>query len=92
MKRSTKAAAFSFVIPGAGLWYLGESRQSIVNLIGAAVLSAIVIATGHEHLHWGLLAIAAGSSGYAHAAARALQQPPGVERPGDSDHSTKARC
>ena len=87
MKRATKAAAFSFLIPGAGLWYLGESRHAAINLVVAAVLSAIVVLSGHEHLHWGLLAIAAGSSGYAHAAARALGQSPGAERP---DSSTKA--
>ena len=92
MKRSTKAAAFSFAIPGAGLWYLREPRHAIVNLAVAVGLTAIVVATGHEHLHWGLLAIAAGSSGYAHAAARALEQPPGMGRPGGSNQSTNASC
>lgn len=92
MKRSTKAAAFSFAIPGAGLWYLREPRHAIVNLAVAAVLTAIVSATGHEHLLWGLLAIAAGSSGYAHAAARALEQQPRVVRSGGSKQSTNASC
>ena len=92
MRRSTKAAAFSFVIPGAGLWYLGKFRQAIFNLAVAIVLSAIVVATGHEHLHWSLLAIAAGSSGYAHARPRALQRQSDAERPDGSNHSTKARC
>lgn len=92
MKRATMAAALSFVVPGAGLWYLGESRQAIVNLIVAAILSAFVIATGHEHLHWGLLAIAAGSSGYAHAAGRVCQPKAGLERQQESHKSSKAGC
>ena len=90
MKRSTKAATLSFVVPGAGLWYLGESCQAIVNLIVAAVLSAIVTATGHEYLHWGLLAVAAGSSGYAHAVAGALQRRSGVKPVRGSSDSSKA--
>lgn len=78
MKRSTIAATLSFLVPGAGLWYLGEFRHAMINIVVAAVLTAIILATGHEHLLWGVLAVAAGSSGYAHAAARTLEQSPCV--------------
>lgn len=77
MKRSTKAAAFSFFLPGAGLWYLGEYGHAVVNFIVAAILSVLALATGHEHLHYAFLAISAGSAGYAHAAARTRSQPRG---------------
>lgn len=78
MKRSTKAATLSFLLPGAGLWYLGESAHAIINFAVAIVLAALALFSSHEHLHYALLAIAAGSSGYAHAAARALEQTPGA--------------
>lgn len=84
MKRSTKAAALSFFLPGAGLWYLGERGHAAVNLAVAIVLSVLALATGHEHLHYAFLAIAAGSSGYAHAAASRHEQPRGPRRHDDS--------
>lgn len=82
MKRSTKAATLSFLLPGAGLWYLGESGHAIINFLVAVVISGFALISTHEHLHYAFLAIAAGSSGYAHAAARALRQPPGANPTG----------
>lgn len=84
MKRSTKAAAFSFFIPGAGLWYLGEHRNAVINLVVAAMLSVLALASGHEHLHYAFLVIAAGSAGFAHASAGKSSQPPGSKHPTDS--------
>ena len=70
MKRSTKAATLSLLVPGAGLWYLGEKRKAIVNFLVAFVLTMLAIVSAHEHVHYAFLAIAFGSSGYAHAIAR----------------------
>ena len=70
MKRSTKAATLSLLIPGAGLWHLGEKRKAIVNFLIALVVTMLAIFSAHEHVHYAFLAIAFGSSGYAPAIAR----------------------
>ena len=73
MKSSTIAAVFNFCIPGAGLWYLGKRKLATVNFIIACVVpSALSIAAPEliaGRLHYVLLAIAAGSAGFAHAVA-----------------------
>lgn len=70
MKKSTVAATLNFVIPGAGLWYLGRCAWGVVNLL---VATATVVLAGFspvgEHLHYVILAVAAGSTGTAHTAA-----------------------
>ena len=69
MKRATKAAILSLVIPGTGLWYSGHGRLGIINLLIALCLPAAGFVTGFmaEHVHYVFLAIAAGSAGLAHA-------------------------
>lgn len=71
MKKPAVAAALSFVLPGAGLWYLGRKSWAIANLLGAAVLLFGITATGSfsDQIHYVILAVAAGSAGLAHAAA-----------------------
>ena len=71
MSRSTIAAVLSFVIPGAGLWYLGNRGRAVLNFTAAVLLTLIGAVSQREHVHYLFLAIAAGSAGYAHAAAPA---------------------
>ncbi|HIE96519.1 MAG TPA: hypothetical protein EYG03_22000 [Planctomycetes bacterium] len=71
MSRSTIAAVLSFVIPGAGLWYLGNRGGAVLNLAAAVLLTVLGTVSQREHVHYLFLAIAAGSAGYAHAAAHA---------------------
>ncbi len=70
MSRSTIAAVLSFVLPGAGLWYLNHRGRAAMNLIAAAFLTVLGAMSQREHVHYLFLAIAAGSAGYAHAVAR----------------------
>ena len=69
MKRSTKAAFLSLMIPGAGLWYCGRRGLAIANFLLAVAVPAIGLTMGFlaEHIQWVFLAIAAGSAGLAHA-------------------------
>lgn len=95
MKRSTKAAALSFFVPGAGLWYLGKPLHAVMNLLVAAILTTLALVSGHEHLHYAILAIAAGSAGYAHAAERTSEQPPGTgssQSPSEPNPSVGGKC
>lgn len=73
MKRSTLATFLNFVVPGAGLWYLGHRLWCVVNL---CVATAIVLGAGSlapdllgERIHYVFIAVAAGSAGLAHAIA-----------------------
>jgi len=72
MSRPTIAAVLSFVIPGAGLWYLGDHRRATKNFLLAVLLTALGVSSAYEHVHYLFLAIAAGSAGYAHAVGRAM--------------------
>ena len=69
MKKSTVAAVLNFVIPGAGLWYLGRRSWAAGNLLGATVLVLGITTAGQlsEQVHYVILAVAAGSAGLAHA-------------------------
>jgi hypothetical protein len=69
MKKSTVAAVLNFVIPGAGLWFLGRKSWAAANLLGATVLVLGITAAGQlsEQVHYVILAVAAGSAGLAHA-------------------------
>ncbi|MHC4874849.1 MAG: hypothetical protein ACYTGL_00035 [Planctomycetota bacterium] len=71
MKNSTIAAAMNFLIPGAGLWYVGKPLLAAVNLLAATVLVVGITGTGglSEQIHYVILAVAAGSAGLAHAVA-----------------------
>jgi len=73
MKPTLIAPLLSAVLPGSGLLYLGKVRRGIANLSAACAATFAAIMTGSEYTHYVLLAIAAGSAGYAHAIARADQ-------------------
>ena len=62
MKRSTKAAILSLIVPGAGLWYCGRRGLAITNFLVAIAVPAI-------GLTMGFLAVSAASAGLAHAMA-----------------------
>lgn len=73
MKSPTVAAIANFCIPGAGLWYLRRRKLASINFV-IAVVAALVFAVAAPELiagrlHYLLLAIAAGSAGFAHAVA-----------------------
>ena len=74
MSRSAVAAVLSFLIPGAGLWYVGRSGRAIINFVVAAIITLCALYTAHEHVHYALLAVAAGSAGYAHAVGKTAGQ------------------
>ncbi len=76
MKKPTVAATLNFVIPGAGLWYLGRKLWAGANLLGATALVLGVVAAGQvsEQIHYVILAVAAGSAGLAHAIAANTKQ------------------
>ena len=69
MKRSTIAFLLSLVLPGAGLWYCGWRKLALANFLLAVGIPIGGLSTGFlsEHIHWVLLAIAAGSAGFAHS-------------------------
>lgn len=69
MKPTVVAPLLNAVLPGAGLWYLGRRGRALGNFLLALVLTALASASGSEHVHYMLLAIVAGSAGYAHAVA-----------------------
>jgi len=70
MKPTVIAPLLNAILPGAGLWYLGESARGIANFLAAVAVTAVAGLLGTEHIHYVLLAIATGSAGYAHAVAR----------------------
>ncbi len=41
MSRSTMAAVLSFVVPGAGLWFLGNRGGAVLNLAAAVALTVL---------------------------------------------------
>ena len=67
MKKSTIAAVTSFVVPGAGLWYLGKRAAGVMNLLVATVIIVLLAGVVPEQIHYVILAIVAGSAGLAHA-------------------------
>lgn len=77
MKKPLKAALWSLFIPGAGLWYCGQPGRGIVNFVIAVLAPLMGFFTGFlgEHFQWLILAIAAGSAGFAHATATSLESP-----------------
>lgn len=74
MRKSTIAALMSLLIPGAGLLYCGRMRLALVNMDLGLMLPLAVVWAGFpsEHVLWLILAIAAGSAGFAHATAQKL--------------------
>lgn len=74
MRKSTIAALMSLVIPGSGLFYCGRVRLALVNIVIALVVPLVAVWAGFpgEHVLWLILALAAGSAGFAHATAEKL--------------------
>ena len=72
MKKRNLAATLSFIVPGAGLWYLGRHRWAIANILAVTglVLSAGGVEAIAERIHYVILTVAAGSAGLAHAVGR----------------------
>lgn len=70
MSRTTVATLLNFLVPGAGLWYLGYDGKAIKNFAVAVVLGVIGLGSQREHVLYLFLAVAAGSAGYAHSIAR----------------------
>ncbi|MEQ9409098.1 MAG: hypothetical protein RIK87_15290 [Fuerstiella sp.] len=71
MKRRTIATALNFVVPGAGLWYLGRIRSGVLNLLVAILVPVavgILVSSETTYSLYAVLAVAAGSAGFAHAA------------------------
>ena len=71
-KKPWVAFLLSFLIPGAGLFYLGYWKAALVNLVlGTALATLVVEHPGlmgvSEHEHYALLVIASASAGVAHA-------------------------
>jgi len=69
MKRSTKAALLSLIIPGSGLWYCDRRGLAMANFLVAVAVPVIGLTMGFlaEHIQWVFLAISAASAGLAHA-------------------------
>jgi hypothetical protein len=84
LRRAAIAATFSFLIPGAGLWWLGHRGLAVINLLAAIVFIGVLwlIASGDlaENVHYLALVAAAASAGVAHTFA--LHMAPGGKRSG----------
>ena len=77
--RPWMAFVLNFVVPGAGLVYLGRWWQGIANaVLVLGILLALFFGYGEsalvEHIHWVFLALMAASGGYAHGVAQTLNK------------------
>jgi len=76
MKEPWKAFVLSFVLPGAGLAYLGQWGWAVINFFGATGVLMVVVflqsETAFDYLHYLILILAAGSGGLAHSCAMRL--------------------
>ena len=88
MNRAHAAFVLSFVIPGAGLSFLGRWRYGILNLLG---VTAIGILIGYcfpnvfqQYIHYIVLAFATGSAGLAHSFATRAERTVNTNNLGDS--------
>ncbi len=71
-KKPWVAFLWSFLIPGAGLCYLGYWKAGLVNLVLATALAMLIVEHPgmmgvSEYEHYALLVIASASAGVAHA-------------------------
>ena len=72
MKSPALAAVLNFILPGAGMLYLGKPLSAAANFLVALVAPfawAAFVENGLETVHFVALGIAAGSAGFAHAVA-----------------------
>jgi hypothetical protein len=90
MKKSTTATVMNFVIPGAGLWYLGKRAVGMVNLLVATAIIVLLAGVVSEQIHYAILAVAAGSAGLAHAiGSRSTKSDRRDDQPGGSSTTTE---
>lgn len=78
MKRPVVAFVLSFIIPGAGLWYLGMPLRGLLNLVAVIVLGIVLwlvlpLEVTENNFHYFVLCCGAGSGGLAHAVALRMQ-------------------
>ena len=74
MKIAWYAFVLSFVVPGAGLaychkWAWAAANLALVTLAVAAVVFFFPGSVVYDHIHYLIVALAAGSAGFAHAVA-----------------------
>jgi hypothetical protein len=81
----------NFVLPGAGLWYLGRSKSAVINLLVALIVPAGALVMQSGYLHYIVLAIAAGSAGYAHAVASGMNGVDQVQHSAGAESQDAAR-
>ena len=73
IQRPWIACFISFVLPGAGLAYLGNWRMAAINfLLVIGILTTAIVAfpdreTLSEYFHYLMLVLSAASGGFAHA-------------------------
>lgn len=75
IKSHNTAFALSFILPGAGLWYLGKWKWGFMNLgivltIGITLSFALPDDTFFKVIRWVAIGCAGGSAGLAQAIAR----------------------
>ena len=73
MKPPVIAAVLNFILPGAGLLYLGKAGLAALNFVCAVALLlgwCALISHGTQTVHYVALGIGAGSAGFAHAVAQ----------------------
>ncbi len=80
MMSSTVAIVLNFVLPGVGLCYLGQPRRGAFNFLIACVGAMVSFFLMNDYCHYVLLAIAAGSAGYAHAMSRVVRESDHLQR------------
>ena len=65
----------NFVLPGAGLLWVGRNIDAFINLLIAVIAPLLWFGMiGPDSIHYAFLAVAAGSAGYAHAVATRMRQ------------------
>lgn len=73
MSKTIIATVMNFLVPGAGLLYLGRALIGLINFIIAAALTFLAAVYLSEYTHYALLIVAAGSAGFAHSVATDLE-------------------
>jgi len=81
MKSPHVAFWWSFLLPGAGLVYLGKWKLGLVNLavaLAIGVLSAAITSPEllHKHMHYVAMGLSAGSGSLAFSLAKQMSKSP----------------
>ncbi len=78
MQRLTTATVLNFVLPGAGLCYLGRWAWGIANLLVVTAIGGSIALADQQLFndisHYLVLAFAAGSAGLAHSVASRIEK------------------